>query len=183
MSLDINRADPGQLKIRFILDAWHPPGEVSVVGSFNDWSRGTLHLRDDDHDGIWNAAAVLPAGQHEYMFVVDGGNDLDFPASGCPGIHADPQLGPLADNGGPTLTHALGAGSAARDTEAFRGSCGSCRKFASTPYTRSNSQPISAFGDRAKSSYAHRLTSSPQAVLRLRTIGSQDMPSRSSPAT
>jgi len=45
---------------------------VEVVGSFNDWSRGALALNDDDHDGIWHADAVLPAGQHEYMFVVDG---------------------------------------------------------------------------------------------------------------
>jgi hypothetical protein len=52
----------------------HFPGarSVEVVGSFNDWSRGTLHLSDENHDGIWHAAAVLPAGQHEYMFVVDG---------------------------------------------------------------------------------------------------------------
>jgi len=52
----------------------HFPGarSVEVVGSFNDWSRGTLALNDDDHDGIWHADAVLPAGPHEYMFVVDG---------------------------------------------------------------------------------------------------------------
>jgi hypothetical protein len=52
----------------------HFPGarSVEVVGSFNNWSRGLLHLRDENHDGIWHAAAVLPAGQHEYMFVVDG---------------------------------------------------------------------------------------------------------------
>jgi len=52
----------------------HFPGarSVEVVGSFNNWSRGLLHLRDENHDGIWHVAAVLPAGQHEYMFVVDG---------------------------------------------------------------------------------------------------------------
>ena len=52
----------------------HFPGaqSVEVVGSFNDWSRGALALNDDDHDGIWHANAVLPAGPHEYMFVVDG---------------------------------------------------------------------------------------------------------------
>src|SRR5207248_11058420 len=52
----------------------HFPGahSVEVVGSFNDWSRGMLHLNDDDGDGVWHGAAVLPAGPHEYMFVVDG---------------------------------------------------------------------------------------------------------------
>src|SRR6266516_1228369 len=45
---------------------------VHVVGSFNDWRTGTIPLRDPDHDGLWRAAVVLPAGAYEYMFVVDG---------------------------------------------------------------------------------------------------------------
>jgi hypothetical protein len=62
----------------------HFPGarSVEVVGSFNDWSRGTLHLNDDNHDGIWHAKAVLPAGQHEYMFVVDGERWVPDPLAG-----------------------------------------------------------------------------------------------------
>lgn len=62
----------------------HFPGArtVEVVGSFNDWSRGVLHLRDDNHDGIWHGAAVLPAGQHEYMFVVDGERWVTDPLAG-----------------------------------------------------------------------------------------------------
>ena len=62
----------------------HFPGarSVEVVGSFNDWSRGTLHLRDDDGDGIWHGDAVLPAGPHEYMFVVDGERWVADPLAG-----------------------------------------------------------------------------------------------------
>jgi len=62
----------------------HFPGakSVEVVGSFNNWSRGTLHLNDDDHDGIWHAAAILPAGAHEYMFVVDGERWVPDPLAG-----------------------------------------------------------------------------------------------------
>jgi hypothetical protein len=47
----------------------------------------------------------------------DGGFNLVFPP-GCLGLtalNADPELHPLADNGGPTFTHELGAGSAAID--------------------------------------------------------------------
>lgn len=55
---------------------------VEVVGSFNDWSRGMLHLRDDDNDGIWHGNVVLPAGQHEYMFVVDGDRWVTDPLAG-----------------------------------------------------------------------------------------------------
>ncbi|HEV2671729.1 MAG TPA: isoamylase early set domain-containing protein [Gemmatimonadales bacterium] len=62
----------------------HFPGarSVEVVGSFNNWSRGTLHLRDENHDGIWHGDAVLPAGQHEYMFVVDGERWVADPLAG-----------------------------------------------------------------------------------------------------
>lgn len=62
----------------------HFPGarSVEVVGSFNDWSRGTLSLRDENGDGIWHGAAVLPAGQHEYMFVVDGERWVADPLAG-----------------------------------------------------------------------------------------------------
>ena len=62
----------------------HFPGarSVEVVGSFNDWSRGTLHLRDENHNGIWHGAVVLPAGQHEYMFVVDGERWVTDPLAG-----------------------------------------------------------------------------------------------------
>jgi predicted outer membrane repeat protein len=47
--------------------------------------------------------------------IADGGGNLDWPASGCPGVNADPKLGPLADNGGPTRTLAVEPGSGAID--------------------------------------------------------------------
>jgi hypothetical protein len=47
--------------------------------------------------------------------IVDGGHNLAYQASGCAGVTGDPKLGPLADNGGPTQTMALAAGSAAVD--------------------------------------------------------------------
>ena len=43
----------------------------------------------------------------------DGGHNISFPGLACPGANVDPNLGPLADNGGPTRTHALLAGSPA----------------------------------------------------------------------
>jgi hypothetical protein len=47
--------------------------------------------------------------------LVDGGGNLSWPDATCPGLNADPLLGPLADNGGPTQTHALLPGSPAID--------------------------------------------------------------------
>jgi hypothetical protein len=55
---------------------------VEVVGSFNNWSRGSLHLEDENHDGIWHVTTVLPAGQHEYMFVIDGERWVADPLAG-----------------------------------------------------------------------------------------------------
>jgi CSLREA domain-containing protein len=47
--------------------------------------------------------------------IVDGGHNFAFPKDDCPATGADPLLGPLADNGGPTMTQALLTGSPAID--------------------------------------------------------------------
>ncbi len=47
--------------------------------------------------------------------ITDGGGNLSYPDTTCPGVNADPLLGPLQDNGGSTWTMALGEGSAAID--------------------------------------------------------------------
>ena len=47
--------------------------------------------------------------------IINGGGNLTYPSAGCPGINANPMLGPLQNNGGPTETMALGPGSAAID--------------------------------------------------------------------
>ena len=47
--------------------------------------------------------------------ITDGGGNLSFPDSTCPGINSDPMLGPLQNNGGPTETMAPGPGSPAID--------------------------------------------------------------------
>jgi hypothetical protein len=45
--------------------------------------------------------------------IVNGGHNLSFGDSTCPGAHANPELGSPRDNGGPTETLALGRGSPA----------------------------------------------------------------------
>jgi predicted outer membrane repeat protein len=51
--------------------------------------------------------------------LVDGGGNLSWPDATCPGLNADPLLGPLQGNGGPTQTQALLAGSPALDAAAL----------------------------------------------------------------
>jgi len=62
----------------------HFPGaqSVAVAGSFNDWQPTSLQLEDQDQDGVWSGAAVLPAGIHEYMFLVDGQRWVADPLAG-----------------------------------------------------------------------------------------------------
>jgi len=55
---------------------------VGVVGSFNDWGPLAIPLEDREHDGVWQAAVVLPAGTHEYMFLVDGERWVADPLAG-----------------------------------------------------------------------------------------------------
>ena len=74
--------------------------------------------------GIYSAGTVIlkntivansTTGSNCYGTVTDGGGNLSYPDIACPGINADPVLGPLQINGGQTETLALGPGSAALD--------------------------------------------------------------------
>ncbi len=53
------------------------------------------------------------AGGNCYGAVIDGGGNVSYPDTTCPGANGNPRLGPLQDNGGPTRTMALGPGSSA----------------------------------------------------------------------
>jgi predicted outer membrane repeat protein len=79
--------------------------------------------------GIWNQypttltfqntiVANSPSGGNCAGYLVDGGGNLQYPGSDCGTTitSADPMLGPLQNNGGPTDTMALPAGSPAIDT-------------------------------------------------------------------
>jgi hypothetical protein len=59
--------------------------------------------------------ANSPAGGNCYGAIVDGGGNLSYPDTTCPGTNSDPVLGPLQNNGGPTHTMALLPSSAAID--------------------------------------------------------------------
>ncbi len=64
-------AEPVLLPVRLV---YAPTGEkvgsVAVAGDFNGWDPQATPLRQ--RDGIWTAVLLLPPGDHEYMFVLDG---------------------------------------------------------------------------------------------------------------
>ncbi len=82
------------------------PGSTSD-GSIS--STGTFTLQNSIvADGTpSNCSAVGP--------ITDGGHNISWPDTTCPGLNSDPNLGPLANNGGPTQTLALPPGSPAVD--------------------------------------------------------------------
>jgi len=49
-----------------------PGSTVYLAGEFNDWNPNLTHMRDDDHDGIYEVELKLPIGVYQYKFVVDG---------------------------------------------------------------------------------------------------------------
>src|SRR3990172_5201050 len=85
-------------------------GNSAFSGGGISNSSGTTPLRN-------TIVANSPSGGNCAGTITDGGNNLQFPDATCGASipTADPLLGPLADNGGPTLTHALQPGSPALD--------------------------------------------------------------------
>jgi hypothetical protein len=75
-------AADGGVAVRFVLHA--PEAQtVSLAGTFNQWdSEATPLVRSDG--GMWSATLVLPAGEHEYAFVVNGERWVPDPAA--PGV-------------------------------------------------------------------------------------------------
>lgn len=72
--------DPATVTVRFVLTA---PGasRVSVAGTFNQWDPEATPLVRTRDAGVWSATLSLPAGEHQYAFVVDGERWVPDPAA------------------------------------------------------------------------------------------------------
>lgn len=57
-------------RLTFSLEA-ADAGEVLLMGDFNNWSP-KKHPMQKDGSGIWNKTVMLPNGNYEYKFLVDG---------------------------------------------------------------------------------------------------------------
>jgi Glycogen recognition site of AMP-activated protein kinase len=62
--------------------------KVSLVGDFNDWDDTKAPLVRVPNSGLWRVTLPLPAGRHEYQFVVDGAwlPDPSAPVAGDDGF-------------------------------------------------------------------------------------------------
>ena len=64
--------------VRFVVAV---PGaeRVALVGDFNAWNLEATPLAATEEEGVWSVTIPLPAGRHEYSFVVDGERWLPDP--------------------------------------------------------------------------------------------------------
>ena len=95
-------------------------GTLTVVNSTFSGNRGLIGATISTYGPVPvllknTIVANSIADEGCYGPINDGGGNLGYPDTSCPGIHLNPLLGPLQNNGGPTQTMALGAGSAAID--------------------------------------------------------------------
>jgi 1,4-alpha-glucan branching enzyme len=73
-------------KVRFQLTT-EPGNEVCVAGSFNNWDMKANPLKNNPQSGVYSTTLTLPAGRHEYKFVVNGKWCLD---PNCPEAASNP---------------------------------------------------------------------------------------------
>lgn len=59
-------------RVTFTLPADEPPGVVSVVGTFNDWTPGQHELLAR-RNGTRTVSVALPPGTHRFRYLATGG--------------------------------------------------------------------------------------------------------------
>jgi len=87
--------------VRFVLRA--PAAQsVAVAGTFNQWDATATPLVPSE-GGLWTATLVLPRGEHQYAFLVDGAEWLPDPAAPAIDDGFGRRNSVLTVNGGRTL--------------------------------------------------------------------------------
>jgi Glycogen recognition site of AMP-activated protein kinase len=69
---------PSPVTVRFVLVA-PDARQVTVAGTFNQWDAAATPLVRSGTAGAWTATLTLPAGEHQYAFVVDGARWIPDP--------------------------------------------------------------------------------------------------------
>jgi CSLREA domain-containing protein len=122
--------------------AYGTGGGIEINGTPGSSLANTLVASNSVPGGIQNCVNLSSAGP-----IGDGGHNLSYGDTTCPGINGNPQLGTLQDNGGPTPTMALGAGSAAVDQipQGATGCPGADQRGVGRPFPAGGQCDIGAF--------------------------------------
>ncbi len=54
-----------------------PGSDVHVAGDFNDWDPSARRMKDKDNSGNYATTMLLPPGEYQYKFVIDGHWSID----------------------------------------------------------------------------------------------------------
>ena len=65
-------AKTARRRVEFVIAAGPGHESVGLAGSFNDWDPAKKQLVDKKGDGVYRGILMLPPGEYEYKFVVDG---------------------------------------------------------------------------------------------------------------
>jgi 1,4-alpha-glucan branching enzyme len=65
------KAAPKGLRVTFTVRA-ESGSKVFLAGSFNGWDPTAKEMADKKGDGVFTATLSLPAGDHQYKYVIDG---------------------------------------------------------------------------------------------------------------
>jgi predicted outer membrane repeat protein len=108
----INYGDPSDGTVNISNSTFADNNAWEDGGGIYNPNSGTVTLRNTI---VTNSPMGGPVGGNCFGDITDGNGNLSYPDTTCPGINADPKLGPLQNNLGPTHTMALLPGSAALD--------------------------------------------------------------------
>lgn len=67
----LKKSEPKTQRVTFSVRA-DVGREVYLAGSFNNWDPTAKAMADKKSDGVYTATLNLPAGAHQYKFVIDG---------------------------------------------------------------------------------------------------------------
>ncbi|MCO6481064.1 MAG: hypothetical protein J5I94_30750, partial [Phaeodactylibacter sp.] len=110
-----------------------PPTSVSVAGDFNGFDPSANPMTDPDGDGVYCTTVLLPAGDQEYIFLIDGVEEQLQAGSSCT----------VTDAGVTNRALTVVAGVAQSVTFLF----GSCDASLSIPNITFPDIPLSCVGD------------------------------------
>lgn len=92
------------------------PGGVATVGEAGPTGTGAaLFAEFESKVTLADSISTWSSGEGCEGTIIDGAHNISFPDTSCPGTVTDPKLGPLQNNGGPTVTEAIPADSPAID--------------------------------------------------------------------
>lgn len=69
---EVKKQERGEFEVLFRYKPTEPAKSVHLAGTFNEWKKDAHAMDGPDDDGRFSTRIKLPAGEHEYKFVIDG---------------------------------------------------------------------------------------------------------------